>query len=107
MLKWPNSMIAAESDRRTMPTIVNHVAAGNHRFSQVEGAAGGPHRPAVGQDPETAEPHHRGRDRRGKPWAMMAINIFRENHRFSEKTPHPGPHSVVGAANLAASSGGR
>jgi hypothetical protein len=30
---------------------------------------------------------------------MIVIDIFKENHRFSEKTPHPGPRSVVGAAN--------
>jgi hypothetical protein len=32
----------------------------------------------------------------------VVIYIFKENHRFSEKTPHPAPRSVVGAANLAA-----
>ena len=32
---------------------------------------------------------------------MIAIYIFEENHRFSEKTPHPGLHSVVDAANRA------
>jgi hypothetical protein len=32
---------------------------------------------------------------------MIVINIFKENHRFSEKTPHPGPHSLVDATNLA------
>jgi hypothetical protein len=32
----------------------------------------------------------------------VVIYIFAENHRFSEKTPHPAPRSVVGAANLAA-----
>jgi hypothetical protein len=37
---------------------------------------------------------------------MIVIDIFTENHRFSEKTPHPGPRSVAGAANRAASSGG-
>jgi hypothetical protein len=36
---------------------------------------------------------------------MIVIHIFKENHRFSEKTSHPRPHSVVGAANLAASGG--
>jgi hypothetical protein len=30
------------------------------------------------------------------------IHIFKENQRFSEETSHPGPHSVVGAANPAA-----
>src|SRR5262249_29186182 len=40
--------------------------------------------------------HHRARGR----------DIFKENHRFSEKTPQPEPHSVVDAANLAASSRG-
>ena len=29
---------------------------------------------------------------------MIAIHIFEENHRFSKKTPQPGPRSVVGAA---------
>jgi hypothetical protein len=33
---------------------------------------------------------------------MIVIDIFKENQRFSEKTPHSGPRSVVGAANLAA-----
>jgi hypothetical protein len=33
---------------------------------------------------------------------MIKIDIFKENHRSSEKTPHPAPRSVVGAANLAA-----
>ena len=33
---------------------------------------------------------------------MIKIDIFKENHRFSEQTPHPDPRSVVGAANLAA-----
>jgi hypothetical protein len=33
---------------------------------------------------------------------MTAIDIFKENHRFSEQTRHPGLGSVVGAANLAA-----
>jgi hypothetical protein len=33
---------------------------------------------------------------------MIEIQIFKENHRSSEKTPHPAPRSVVGAANLAA-----
>jgi len=33
---------------------------------------------------------------------MIVIYIFEENHRFSEKTLHPGPHRVVDAANLAA-----
>ena len=30
---------------------------------------------------------------------MIVIYIFEENHRFLEKTPHPGPHSVIDAAN--------
>jgi hypothetical protein len=34
------------------------------------------------------------------------IHIFEENHRFSEKTRQPEPHSVADAANLAASSRG-
>jgi hypothetical protein len=33
---------------------------------------------------------------------MIAIDIFKENHRSSEQTRHPGLDSVVGAANLAA-----
>jgi hypothetical protein len=33
---------------------------------------------------------------------MIEIQIFKENHRSSEKTPHPAPRSVVGVANLAA-----
>jgi hypothetical protein len=33
---------------------------------------------------------------------MIVIDIFEENHRSLEKTLHPGPLSVVGAANLAA-----
>jgi hypothetical protein len=32
----------------------------------------------------------------------LLIDIFKENHRFPEETPHPGPRSIVGAANLAA-----
>jgi hypothetical protein len=34
---------------------------------------------------------------------MIVIDIFKENHRFSEKTPQPAPHSVGDAANRAAS----
>jgi hypothetical protein len=83
MLKWPNSMIAGKSDRRTMTAIVNHVAAGNHRFSQVEGAAAGPHRLAVAQDSETVDRRHRGRGCRGELRAMIVINVFKENHSFS------------------------
>jgi len=37
---------------------------------------------------------------------MIVIYIFEENHRFSEKTPHPGPLRFVDAANPAASSRG-
>jgi hypothetical protein len=70
-----------------------------------QGAAAEPYRPAVDQDPETAELRHRGRGHRGELRAMIVIDIFKENHRFSEKTSHPRPHSVVGAANLAASGG--
>jgi hypothetical protein len=33
---------------------------------------------------------------------MIVIDIFKENHRFSDQTSHPAPGSVVGAANLAA-----
>jgi hypothetical protein len=32
-------------------------------------------------------------------------DIFEENYRFSKKTLHPVPRSVVGAANLVASGG--
>jgi hypothetical protein len=46
-------------------------------------AAAEPYWTAVGQDPETAEPRHRGRDRRGELRAMIVIDIFGENHRFS------------------------
>jgi hypothetical protein len=53
-----------------------------------------------------AEFHDRGRGRRGELRAMIKIDIFKENHRFSEKTSHPAPRSVVGAANRAASSRG-
>jgi hypothetical protein len=37
---------------------------------------------------------------------MIVIYIFEENHRPSETTPNPAPRSIVGAANLAASSRG-
>jgi hypothetical protein len=37
---------------------------------------------------------------------MIDIDIFKENHRFSEKTPQPAPRSVGDAANRAASSRG-
>ena len=33
---------------------------------------------------------------------MIKIDIFKENHRSLEQTPHGAPRSVVGAANLAA-----
>jgi hypothetical protein len=33
---------------------------------------------------------------------MIVIYIFKENHRFSEQTWHPGLGSVVGAADLVA-----
>ena len=69
-------------------------------------AATEPYWPAVGQDPKTVKHHHHGRGRKAKLQAMILIDIFKENHRFSEQTPHPAPHSVVGAANLAASSRG-
>jgi hypothetical protein len=32
----------------------------------------------------------------------LKIDLFKENHRSSERTLHPASHSVVGAANLAA-----
>ena len=73
-------------------------------FRRSEHAAAGPYRPVGGQDPETAKLHHCGRGRRGELLAMIVIDIFKENHRFSEKTPQPEPHSVVDAANLAARS---
>ena len=41
----------------------------------------------------------------GELWAVI-FYIFEENHRFSNETSHPEPHSVVDAANLAASSHG-
>ena len=69
-------------------------------------AGGDPYRPAGGQKPEMAELHRRGWGRRGELRAITLIDIFKENHRSSEKTAHPGPRSVVGAANLAASSRG-
>jgi hypothetical protein len=62
----------------------NHIAGGNHRFSQAAGAAAGPYRPTVNQDPEMAELHHRGRGRRGELRAMIKIDIFKENHRFAD-----------------------
>jgi hypothetical protein len=34
---------------------------------------------------------------------MIIIDIFKENHRFSEKTPHPTSLSFVGAATSAVS----
>jgi hypothetical protein len=49
----------------------------------VEGVAAEPYRPAVAQDPETADRRHRGRDRRGELQAMIKIDIFKENRRFS------------------------
>jgi len=61
------------------------------------------HRPRPGQirlksSSETAELHHRGRGCSGELPVMIEMDIFKEKHRFSEKTPHPGPRSVVGAA---------
>ena len=70
--------------------------------SSSQDAAAKPYRPAVGQDPETAELRHRGRGRRGELRAVNVIHIFKENHSFSEEPPHPGPRSIVGAANPAA-----
>src|SRR6516165_2228941 len=61
-----------------------------------------PYRPAVGQHPERLNSTNAGRGRRGQTQAMIAIDIFKENHRSSEQTRHPGLDSVVGAANLAA-----
>jgi hypothetical protein len=29
---------------------------------------------------------------------MIVIDIFKENHRFSEQTLHPAPRSVVGGS---------
>ena len=74
----------------------------NQRHLHLEGAGAEPYRPALGQDLQTDERHHRGRGRRGEPRAIIVIYIFEENHRFSKKTPHPGPDSVVCAADLAA-----
>jgi hypothetical protein len=54
--------------------------------------------PDVGHGPETAGLHHRGPGGDGELRAMIVIYIFEENHRFSEKTPHPGPHSVASGA---------
>jgi hypothetical protein len=59
-------------------------------------AAAEPYRPAVGRTPPSRE------GSQGELQAMTLIDIFKENHRSSEKTPHPAPHSVVGATNLAA-----
>jgi hypothetical protein len=53
-------------------------------FRMSEGKAAEPYRPAIGQDPETAGRHHRARDRRGELWAMIEIDIFKENHRSSD-----------------------
>ena len=81
--------VAKFDDRRRVrrashAAIVNHVTAGNHRLSQVAGAAppsviG----PAVGQNPETVELHHRGQGRSDELRPMIVIDIFKENHRFS------------------------
>ena len=92
-------------NRTTSPGISTHRVASS-RGSRTDFRSGAEHyRPAGGQDPETAELRHRGPGHRGELRAMIVIDIFKENHRFSEKTPHPGPRSVVGAANLAASGG--
>jgi len=56
----------------------------DQRHQHVEGAAAEPYRPAVGGDPETADRHHRGGDRRGELRAMIKIDIFKENHRSSD-----------------------
>jgi RNA-directed DNA polymerase len=37
---------------------------------------------------------------------MIDSNIFEEKHRISKKTAHPGPHSLVDAANPAAGNRG-
>ena len=58
------------------------------------------------RDSETVEIHHRGRGRRGELRAIIYSNIFEEKHRISKKTAHPGLHSLVDAANPAASSRG-
>jgi len=71
----------------------------DQRHLQAEGASAEPYWPAVGRDPEAAELHHSGRGCRDDLRAMMVIDIFKENQRFSEQTPHSGPRSVVGAAN--------
>jgi hypothetical protein len=48
-----------------------------------EGAAAEPYWPAVGQDRDTADRQHRGRGRKGELPAMIKIDVFEENHRFS------------------------
>ena len=40
-------------------------------------------RPAAGQYLETVELHHRRQDRGSELMAMIVIDIFKENHRFS------------------------
>ena len=52
-------------------------------FRKSRRVAAEPYWPAVSQDPETAELDHRGRGGRGELRAMIVINIFKENHRFS------------------------
>lgn len=56
----------------------------DHCSQHIEGTATEPYRPGRRQDLETAELHHRGRDRRGEPWAMIKIDISKENHRSSD-----------------------
>jgi hypothetical protein len=34
---------------------------------------------------------------------MIVIDVFKENHRFSEKTPHPATINIVGAVTSAVS----
>ena len=74
-------------------------------FGACTSPGAGPYRPAA-EDPETAELHHRGGVGKAHYARWVAIYFFEGNHRFSEKTPHPGPPSIVNAANLAASSRG-
>jgi hypothetical protein len=74
----------------------------NQRISTSKAWAAKPYRPAVGQEPKMAKFHHQGRRRRDALRKMIETDIFEENHRFSQKTKHPGSLSIVNAANLAA-----
>jgi hypothetical protein len=65
-----------------------------------QSAAAKPYRPAVDQDPETAELRHRGPGHRGELRTMIVIDIFKDNHRFLEKTSTSAAGSVVRVATL-------